>query len=180
MEPRPLSDVVTTERLMLVPLPADVLDELLGGDRRGAERLLGAEVPEWWAQEEQWLFALRREQIRADPREAPWVLRAMVTRAEPATVVGQIGFHELPDARGYVEVGYMVFPDHRRRGYAEEAFGGLVAWAYEHPEVHGIRASVAPDNEPSLNLIGKFGFVQTGSQIDEIDGLELVFELPRR
>ncbi len=94
--------------------------------------LLGAELPEWWAQEEQWLFELRRDQLRADPREAPWLLRAMVTRAEPATVVGQIGFHELPDARGYVEVGYMVFPDHRRRGYAEEAFGGLVAWAYEH------------------------------------------------
>jgi len=37
---------------------------------------------------------------------------------------------------------------------------------------------VSPDNEPSLNLVRKLGFAQTGSQIDEIDGLELVFELP--
>jgi ribosomal-protein-alanine N-acetyltransferase len=51
------------------------------------------------------------------------------------------------------------------------------AWA---TRVHGVkrfRASVAPDNERSLNLIGKLGFVQTGEQWDERDGLELVFEL---
>jgi ribosomal-protein-alanine N-acetyltransferase len=36
---------------------------------------------------------------------------------------------------------------------------------------------VAPDNERSLNLIGKLGFRQTGDQWDDEDGLELVFEL---
>jgi len=72
----------------------------------------------------------------------------------------------------------MVFPEHRRRGYAEEATRAMISWAGEQPGVRGIRASVSPDNEPSLNLVRKLGFVQTGSQIDEIDGLELVFELP--
>jgi len=38
---------------------------------------------------------------------------------------------------------------------------------------------VAPNNEPSLGLIRKLGFVQTGVQWDEIDGQELVFELQR-
>jgi [ribosomal protein S5]-alanine N-acetyltransferase len=35
---------------------------------------------------------------------------------------------------------------------------------------------VAPHNAPSLALIRSFGFRQTGDRIDEIDGLELVFE----
>ena len=39
------------------------------------------------------------------------------------------------------------------------------------------RASVAPDNVPSLAVVAKFGFRQVGVQIDDIDGEELVFEL---
>jgi [ribosomal protein S5]-alanine N-acetyltransferase len=174
-----VTQVVTTERLSLVALPADVLDAMIQGDLTSATGLLGTEPPAWWAQEELWLFGLRRDQLRADPAEEPWLLRAMVTRATPLKVVGQIGFHESPDEGGYVEVGYMVFPEERRQGYAEEAFRGLVAWAYQQPGVQGIRAAISPENEPSLNLAAKFGFVETGSQIDEIDGLELIFQLPR-
>jgi hypothetical protein len=52
----------------------------------------------------------------------------------------------------------------------------LMAWARERSIDHFI-ASVSPDNEPSLVLIRKLGFVQTGDQWDDEDGLELVFEL---
>jgi RimJ/RimL family protein N-acetyltransferase len=170
--------VILSERLVLVPMPFAVLDALLGGDRAPATELLGAAPPEWWAEESRHVFELRRDQLQSDPAELQWLLRAMVTRAEPATVVGQIGFHEPPDERGFVEVGYAVFSEFRRRGYAEEACRALYAWAAGQPRVNGVRASVAPDNGPSLALAAKFGFVQTGTQIDEIDGLELVFELP--
>jgi L-amino acid N-acyltransferase YncA len=37
-------------------------------------------------------------------------------------------------------------------------------------------ASVSPHNAPSLSLVRSFGFRHVGDQIDEIDGLELVFE----
>jgi RimJ/RimL family protein N-acetyltransferase len=40
-------------------------------------------------------------------------------------------------------------------------------------------ASVAPGNLPSLAVVRRFGFVQTGVQIDEIVGEELVFEITR-
>jgi RimJ/RimL family protein N-acetyltransferase len=38
---------------------------------------------------------------------------------------------------------------------------------------------VAPSNPPSLAVVRKVGFVQTGVQMDEIDGEELVFEITR-
>jgi len=63
-----------------------------------------------------------------------------------------------------------------RGGYAIEAVRSIFDWAHEH---HGIRrfvASVAPDNEPSLRLIGQLGFRRIGEQLDPIDGLEYVFE----
>ena len=50
-------------------------------------------------------------------------------------------------------------------------------WAAQHG-ARILRASISPDNEPSLALIRRAGFVEVGSQIDEIDGLELIFEKP--
>ena len=46
------------------------------------------------------------------------------------------------------------------------------------PKARGSCAPRRPDNEPSLALIRRAGFVEVGSQIDEIDGLELIFEKP--
>jgi RimJ/RimL family protein N-acetyltransferase len=42
--------------------------------------------------------------------------------------------------------------------------------------VKRFRASISPDNQPSLRIIHKFGFHPTGHHHDEVDGLELVFE----
>ena len=91
-------------------------------------------------------------------------------------VVGTIGFHGPPDDRGRLEVGYSVQAAYRRRGFTREAVRALFDWAAAE---HGIRrfiASISPTNEASLALARSFGFVQTGEQMDEIDGLELVLE----
>ncbi len=56
----------------------------------------------------------------------------------------------------------------------------LIEEAAGNPDVTVVRASVSPDNEPSLAIVRRLGFTQVGEQIDEIDGLELVFELPLR
>jgi RimJ/RimL family protein N-acetyltransferase len=79
---------------------------------------------------------------------------------------------------GRAEIGYTVLPAYRGQGLATEAAAGLVEWAWEQGE-RTVFASVAPTNPASLAVVRKLGFVQTGSQIDDIDGLELVFELTR-
>ena len=40
--------------------------------------------------------------------------------------------------------------------------------------------SISPENVPSLNLVRKLGFVQVGTQWDDEEGEELVFELEAR
>jgi [ribosomal protein S5]-alanine N-acetyltransferase len=42
--------------------------------------------------------------------------------------------------------------------------------------VHRFVASISPDNKASLSLAAKLGFERVGEQIDDIDGLEYVFE----
>ena len=164
------AEVVRTERLDLVPLPADWLGALLDGDPRPD---LGFTDPYGILDDSHDLVRMRLEQLSADPAVLPWLLRAIVWR-DGGAAVGRINFHDAPDADGMVEIGYTVVPAFRRRGIAREAAEGMWAWARDQG-VRVLRASAAPDNEPSLRLIRAAGFVQVGEQIDEVDGLELVF-----
>ena len=91
-------------------------------------------------------------------------------------VIGTIGFHGPPDERRRLEIGYSVQPAYRRQGFAREAVRAMLDWAASEHGIHRFIASISPTNEASLALTRGFGFVQTGEQMDEIDGLELVFE----
>ena len=93
-------------------------------------------------------------------------------------VIGHIGFHARPDPSGRVEVGYEIAFAHRGRGYARESVISLTDWAFQTGYATRCVASVAPTNAASLNLVRGLGFSQAGEHIDEIDGLELVFERP--
>jgi ribosomal-protein-alanine N-acetyltransferase len=168
-------DVITTPRLELVSLTPPLLRATARGDLAEVERQLDATVGVGW---EQGVPAQRRlEQLAADPSEQPWLIRAVLART-PRRVVGSVGFHAPPDDHGRVEIGYDIVAGERRQGYAREAIHTLLdrAWATGRARV-GV-ASVSPHNAPSLGLIRAFGFQRVGEQIDEIDGLEWVFERP--
>jgi RimJ/RimL family protein N-acetyltransferase len=120
----------------------------------------------------------RLVQLAVDPSIRVWLGRAMVlTDPDGARhVIGSVGFHGPPDDLRRLEVGYSVDPPYRSRGYAREAIRAMFDWAHDTHGINRFVASISPENEPSLRLAAQLGFVQAGSQIDEIDGLELVFE----
>jgi [ribosomal protein S5]-alanine N-acetyltransferase len=168
-----VADSIATARLTLVSLTPSLLRTVSDGDLAAVERQLGARVGAGW---EQGVPArLRLQQLAADESEQPWLVRAVVT-SRPSRVVGSVGFHAPPDDDGRVEIGYDIVAGERRKGYAREAARALLEWAWATGRARTCVASVAPHNEPSLALIRSFGFQHTGEQIDEIDGLELVFE----
>ena len=174
---------IHAERLDLVSMSPAFMQALIEGRRRDAEAELGAAIPDEWPTEGGVGFLGRRlEQMQAEPEVQGWLVRALVLRLD-GTMIGHAGFHGSPGTQGLAdgkaELGYTVFPEHRRRGYATEAAEALMGWA-ESQGIHDFVASVSPDNEPSLAIVHKLGFVQTGDQWDEEDGLELVFELSRR
>jgi [ribosomal protein S5]-alanine N-acetyltransferase len=129
------------------------------------------------------LMQRRLVQLEKNPLEQPYLVRSIVFDGQ---MIGAIGFHAMPSFAGRLEVGYRIFPEFRRQGFALEAVRGLFDWAELEsgtsvlfdPEVKAFVASVSPNNLASLVLIAKLGFVQIGRQWDEQDGEELVFELP--
>jgi len=159
----------------------EFLEAALDGHLEEATRLIGAELPEDFLQERgRRFFAMRLRQMREDPRVQEWCPHVIVLDGR---MIGHAGYHGPPgvnaneDPEG-VEIGYVIEPPFRGRGYATAAAVELLRRAEER----GIKrfiASVSPNNEASLAIVSKLGFVQTGERMDEEDGLELVFELER-
>ncbi len=147
-------------------------------DLAAASQELDADVPMWMADELQNFLRYRLGQLERDPTIREWLGRAIVLTdaAGVRHAVGSIGFHGPPDAEGRLEVGYSVDPRYRRQGFARESVRALFDWAYSKHAISRFIASVGPWNDASLNLIAQFGFEKVGEQMDEIDGLEYVFE----
>lgn len=169
---------VSTPRLELVALPLPLLEALVAGDLARAAALASYPIQAGTFAGDVHVLRLRRDQLRADPTLEPWLLRAAVLRST-GDVVGRGGFHAAPDAQGVVEIGYSVLPAYRRRGYATEIASGLIGWARGKGALRCL-ASVSPDNAASLATIARLGFVHTGEQVDDVDGLELVHALELR
>jgi RimJ/RimL family protein N-acetyltransferase len=161
-------------------MPPALLDAFIAGDRAAARGLVDYRIPSGFPGADALaLIRFRREQLSRQPERAPWLLRAMVLR-ETRAMVGYVNFHGPPGsndigARDAVELGWTVFPSHRRRGYATETARALMQWAATE---HGIRrfiSSTTPENAASLRVHEKLGFVRTGQIVDG----EIIFELRR-
>ncbi len=171
---------IPTERLELVSMSLEFMKALEAGESDEAARLMQAQLPDDMAEDLANFLRYRIPELERDPSIRPWLGRSMVWTHPDGRreVIGTIGFHAPPDGDGRVEIGYRVEPAWRRKGIATECARALLAWA-ESQGVHRFRASVAPDNTASLAVIDSFGFRRVGEQMDEVDGLELVFHLDR-
>ena len=138
--------------------------------------------PGWPDDHDRGFLELRLRQMRDDPGFQEWSVRAVVLRDGDRPMIGHAGYHGPPGTNAIrapdgVELGYSIFEPFRRRGYATEVARALIVWA---DEKHGVRhfvASVGPRNEPSLAMMRRLGFEQTGRHWDDVDGEELEFEL---
>jgi [ribosomal protein S5]-alanine N-acetyltransferase len=160
----------------------EFVEAALDGRREEAGRLLRIEVPDEFPSEgEKGFLGLRLRQMRDDERFLTWCPHAIVLGGQ---MIGHAGYHGPPGVNSTndpeaVEFGYRIFPPYRGRGYATEAARMLMDLAEERAAIRRFVLSVGPENEPSLAIVRKLGFTQTGEQMDEEDGRELVFELNR-
>jgi RimJ/RimL family protein N-acetyltransferase len=165
--------IIGTQRMSLVALTADALDELLVG----AAVVAGVAIPSSWPNAEPDQASLVRHfsaQLRDEPSLFQWRFRLMADRTTGA-MIGHCGFHDPPQS-GLLELGYTVLERHRRQGYATEAICALMNEAASEHGIHRFRLAISPTNVASTSLALHLGFDCVGEQIDPDDGLELLYE----
>ena len=168
---------IRTHRFELVSMSLPFMRALREGDVDGAATTIGATVPADMPEDLEHFLEYRIADLTADPAVQPWLGRAIVLDdGGDRRIIGSIGFHAPPGDDGRVEIGYRVEPDHRRQGVATEVVGALLDWANREHGVTRFRAATAPDNVGSQAILARFGFREVGVQMDEYDGMELVFE----
>jgi ribosomal-protein-alanine N-acetyltransferase len=139
------------------------------------------------------IWRWRLDLVAADPEQLPWISRLVVyepktnqgaqnpvlevQEANPAIIVGRIGFHGKPDERGMVEVGYEIDPAHRGKGHVKVAMRIMVDIARRTPGVNVLRASVAPENWISRRVVEGEGLSKIRREVHERRGLEDIFEM---
>jgi [ribosomal protein S5]-alanine N-acetyltransferase len=168
---------IRSERLSLVALTAELL-ALMGGDTEGDRPF---DWPAWWPDAvDRRHVRIWRDRATATARNIEWGPRAIVDADDH--MVGHAGFHlpprplamalddptfvglREPGADAAVEIGYTIFPDDRRRGYATEAVNALIDWATRSADVHVVLAAIARGNDASVRVIERVGgFVEIGT-----------------
>ncbi|MEM7132873.1 MAG: GNAT family protein [Chloroflexota bacterium] len=176
-----MTSTIHTERLDLRLMTPAFFDAAMRDEQEQAAHLLGVSIhAAWWPISHH--KQMRLEQVRANPALRPWMERAIVVRSSQ-TMVGSIAFHMAPEPEPVrplgpdgVEFGYTIFPEFRRQGYATEACQAMMTWAQQQGVARFI-LSISPENQPSLRIAAHFGFVKIGSQMDDEDGPEDIYEL---
>ena len=95
-------------------------------------------------------------------------------------LAGTAGFKGKPDENGEVEIGYSIIPELHRRGIATEAIKLLIGHAFANLNVRRIKAETLPRLIPSIGVLLKCGFTQTGEGFDPEEGKTLLFALDRK
>jgi RimJ/RimL family protein N-acetyltransferase len=114
--------------------------------------------------------------VRKDPEVAKYLLKVAVLR-ESMEIIGSAGFHNLPDENGMIEIGFGIDPTFQNEGYGKQLLHGMWNWVVKEPGVKTLRYTVSPTNLISKQIIQKLEFDLVGEQLDDVDGVEEIYEL---
>lgn len=76
--------------------------------------------------------------------------------------IGGIGFKGLSNNMGKVEIGYGIDAAYQNQGYATEAVGGMLDWAFRQEGIESVQAQIEKWNIISKTVLLKNGFIEIG------------------
>lgn len=108
--------------------------------------------------------------------EGKWMLWALEDKASK-NMVGTISIWNIDEKEKKAELGYGIFPEHRRKGYMKEALVSVLEFAFESMALERVEAYTSHYNQPSIDFLAKMGFdfIQTIEDTYSPHGLMDVF-----
>ncbi|WP_217557286.1 GNAT family N-acetyltransferase [Paenibacillus sp. GbtcB18] len=96
-------------------------------------------------------------------------VRYAVIEKESNAIIGSCGFNELDYGQRKAEIGYDLDSAFWGKGYAPEAIGCLLAYAFGELGMNLIEAKVEPENVNSIKVLQKLRFTFAGTLSSEED-----------
>jgi RimJ/RimL family protein N-acetyltransferase len=123
-----------------------------------ATRLGAGWTPVPWSQQRlrTWAAAPERSVVNDD------AFNFAIVRRDDASLVGSINTHQCDRRTGVFSYGVMVWPDHRRRGFASEAVRLVLSWAFGELRFQKCDVTIYAFNDVSLKFHRRLGFVEEG------------------
>lgn len=160
---------IATQRLEAIALYPELARAAVA-DRAKLSRMLKAKVPDEFPPESMAdVMEYFAQRLEADPNLVGW-WGWYVLQNEPGkerVLIGSVGFNGYPDRDGNLLMGYTVLSSYQGQGYATEAVGGLLKWAFQHPQVIGVTAETFPDYKASIRVMEKNNMVFLGAGSEE-------------
>jgi RimJ/RimL family protein N-acetyltransferase len=97
------------------------------------------------------------EMARRPPGDAGGWVQMTVVERDTGRLVGDVGLSPAEEEPGVIKVGYTIDPAYQRSGYATEAIGALVAYAFATLGADVVRAYASADNVASIRVAEKVG-----------------------
>ena len=99
---------------------------------------------------------------------APWT--GYLAIAGEGVAVGTCAFKSAPDENDEVEIAYLTFPKQEKRGYGTAMVRALLEIAAGSGGVGRVVAQTLPEENASVRICRRLGFVLEGESIDQDDG----------
>jgi RimJ/RimL family protein N-acetyltransferase len=97
------------------------------------------------------------EMASRDPGQPGGWVQFTVEEVASGELVGDVGLSPADGEPGVIKVGYTIDPARQRRGYASEAVGALVRYAFDVLEADVVRAYASAENVASIGVAQKVG-----------------------
>ncbi len=150
--------VLTTERLVLLPLTPDQLRNWIH-DLKKLENELDCHY-QAEPMKDFFLDILKSQSAITDQDPDHYLFHSFwfLIRKKDRTVIGSADFKDLPDPNGQVEIGYGLGPDFEHQGYMTEAVQAMTEWALNQPGIQAVIAETYKDGFASQRVLQRCGF----------------------
>ncbi len=93
-------------------------------------------------------------------------LRLIIVNSETNVSIGAIDFFDFDPQHQRAGIGVLIDKDFRRNGFAFEALKIMIKYAFQNLKLHQLYCNISVNNESSLRLFKKAGFLICGTKKD--------------
>lgn len=146
---------IDTDRLTLIPITLQISEALINGDNSEILKIGMKTNKDWPTNDTMDILPIIAETLKNS--EPSGFETWMIERKDSKEIIGDIGFHGMPDENGEVEIGYGLVELERRKGFGFEAARAIMDFAIKHGDVKVIKADCLIENIASARILEKLG-----------------------